>query len=377
MIKIDIRSFKINFFLYVAFFALGLNKISFYLPIFTIWIFFTANKLLNGGISKNFALLSSLFLITIVPIFSFGFNRLKLDNPYLNFSAIMFSLIVVGYIFQVQNRQRQIKLLICFIFGMGFEALIITIYSFFTDPIIYGYGLLIDPFTKIEINSPSVSNSLAIFSTVLLFFLFKGSNKKIKLVVLVLFLTCLVSGVFLGGRTFFIIIFLSLLLLISYDLTLFQFLKLLSFFMIFTICLLYLFNNSDFFSLYVEFSLTRFEKGLESTRSRHYAHGMEQLLYYPFGGFEVDTSIEKTYWFHNVFLDNARLAGWIPSISLFFAILFIFISSFKYKRLKSLSFFIFFITFLILQQDVVIEGNYRSLIIVYLSGVLLVSRNKK
>ncbi|EEY3975711.1 hypothetical protein DFY15_23530, partial [Escherichia coli] len=80
-----------------------------------------------------------------------------------------------------------------------------------------------------------------------------------------------------------------------------------------------------------QFIAERFSSGLESNRFKHYLYALNQMPYYPFGGFEVDSKIENTLWLHNLIFDSARVAGWIPV----FVIIFYTVISFLLYKTKN------------------------------------------
>jgi hypothetical protein len=109
-------------------------------------------------------------------------------------------------------------------------------------------------------------------------------------------------------------------------------------------------------------------------------YGLSEFWFHPFGGMTnrlADSSYQGT-WFHNVFMDNARLGGIIPVFALVFATVYILSSIFKKVKISHYMFyFVSFITaFLLMQQDVVVEGSPHLLIIMYLTGLLMLSKSK-
>lgn len=141
---------------------------------------------------------------------------------------------------------------------------------------------------------------------------------------------------------------------------------------------LFLFLMPDWMVKYYDFALGRMGEGFESNRFKHWSHGIEIFMYYPFGGFTVDKSIEITNWYHNILLDTARVAGLIPVfcyIVFTIASLFMFYNS-KKTTYKYFGFIMFVISFLIMQQDVVFEGEYRMLIVLFLSAVIISTKDR-
>jgi hypothetical protein len=124
--------------------------------------------------------------------------------------------------------------------------------------------------------------------------------------------------------------------------------------------------------------ITRFnESGLSSSRFDLYILGLNSLLISPLGGFSPKL-IYDTNWFHNIWLDIARLGGWFSLGLLLISFLYL-IKAFCYKRKhKKFGFAVWlcFIAQLIMLQDVVLEGNYRIFIVFYLSSITILCRQK-
>ena len=115
-------------------------------------------------------------ILSLVPVYLLGVDRLTLDEPLLRGFILIGSLLLMGFSFQYQQQHVQYKMLLWMLFGKGIWALTITMYSYVQDPIIYGYGLLLDPFYSIEINSPAVNNALALFYVTLLYLVHNIKN---------------------------------------------------------------------------------------------------------------------------------------------------------------------------------------------------------
>lgn len=361
--------------LYPAFFALGLNRYEIYLAIFGLYVFFIAYRLTNERLTFSYLILSGLILITTIPLYTIGHDRINLESPYRSMLAMIFSTVIAGLSFQRQSKPIQYNLIISYIIGIGISSIIISGYSVYTNPLVYGYGVLYNPFTDKEINSPGVSNNLAIFSSLLIYLLFKKNHTLYKILIFSALIFSVLMAVSLGGRTYFLIFFLTLIVVSSpiaskfkiKSLAIILFILILIF-LIFT----WIINNVEQFEGYYLFMTQRFENGLESKRYEHYLDGINKLLHYPFGGFYTDQSIESTKYFHNVFIDNARLAGWLPTFTLILMISFIATSFTGLKDIHSnFGSFIFIVCLLIMQQDVIIEGNSQPLVLMYYSGILI------
>ena len=369
--------FKDHYLLYLSFLFLGFNKVYLYLPLLALFYFLKLPIILNIRINKKFTILLFLMLLSVLPLMTVGLNNLTIENPIIVLSVLFISIVLAGFALQYQNQHVKYIAIMLYILGVGVESLIIAGYSFLTDPILYGYGKVLNPFSGDEMNSPGTSNNLAILAILLLYLIFFLDNYLIKLFAIALVAITFAGAIFLGGRTFFVIVFIGIFLLAFSNLKIKNIAKILFYIMLATVVLILVITQIEELQLYLEFTLNRFDNGLESNRFGHYAHGLSQILYYPFGGFTVDKSFEDTSWFHNVFLDNARIAGWLPVLALILGMGFIGLTIFKYKdEYYRFGFVVFVITFLIMQQDVVIEGNIRTLVLMYFSGILLLSSKR-
>lgn len=298
------------------------------------------------------------------------------EEPLKLLIVFLFVLLISGFLIQNQPKETQVKMLFYYIIGFGFQAFIIAGYSYLFNDGSYGYGNIYNPFTQQEINSPVTSNNLSVLASLLVFYLFNNSNIAKKAFITLLLFIVLGLGVFLGGRTFFIILLFAFLYSAIRPLTVNK-LVLIS---LLTISSLLISTYiSDFIN--IDFVLKRFEKGLESKRFLHYQHGLSEFFKHPLGGYTIDQSIENTRWFHNIFLDMGRLGGWIPVA--FFSLSLIYVALKSCKKVLfadthyNFAILMLLVSFLILQQDTSIEGDYRSYITLVLSSIILLSNPHK
>jgi hypothetical protein len=379
MIKSNILGLRLkenNFFLYLAFFALGFGRLEFYFPLFALYFFLKGSQILAMPIRSSYLILTGLMLIATAPLYIFGADRMTNDDPVKSLMPLLFSLTVAGFLLQNKTQDIQFRLIATYIFGLGSDALVMVGYSYWVDSARYGYGLLLNPFNGKESNSPGTSNTLSIMAALLIYYLFQKQTLVKRLAVIVLMIITLVAAFFLGGRTFFIILAISFLIMLFFGIKQSQIPKFFLYGAVFIVFGLTLISSIDFMHEKLEITLQRLSFGLESNRFLHYSHGMNIFLDYPFGGFSVDAGIENTEWFHNIFLDNARIGGWFPVLSLIFAMLYIG-STLIFKKSQYLLFgyLLVIISFLIMQQDVILEGNFRVFIVMFFSGILLHANN--
>lgn len=365
-----ISDIKITF-LYILFLLLGFNKFILYVPVAVAYLLLINN---NWNINKSFLIYSTLNIVAIIFLFLIGFDRMTLEDPIKLFIVFMFILLLSGFLLQNQSKRVQINLLSFYILGLGIETIIIAGYSYlFNHNGIYGYGNIYDPFSQKETNSPITSNNLSILASLLLFYLFNFSKQFLsKILIIFSLLVTITLAIFLGGRTFFIILFLALIYSSLRPITFNKIVIIILLLLIFTIGL-NLFNEL----VSVDFILERFEKVHESKRLLHYQHGIKEFFTHPFGGYTIDQSIENTRWFHNIFLDMGRIAGWIPVSLYLLSLIYILLKSSKKiifaDNYYNFAILMLLVSFLILQQDISIEGDYRSYIILFLSSICLLS----
>lgn len=374
MLKSNILSLRLNenYVLYLAFFALGFGKFAFYVPLFALYFFLKGSQILAMPVRSSYLILTGLMLIATLPLYTLGADRMTIDNPFRSLMPLLFFLVVAGFVLQTKSQEVQFRLITLYILGFGFDALVLVGYSYWVDPVGYGYGLLLNPFNGEEINSPGPSNILSILAALLIYFLFQKQRLVKRLAVVSLMALVLMAAFFLGGRTFFVILAVSFLVMLFLGIKVSQIPKLVLYTSLLIILAFIFVSSMEFLSDKLEFTLQRLSGGLESNRFLHYAHGMNVFFDYPLGGFGIDTTIENTKWFHNVFLDNARIGGWFPVLALIIAVLYI-AATLLVKRSQYFVFgyLLFVVSFLIMQQDVVLEGNFRVLIVMFFAGILL------
>jgi hypothetical protein len=368
--------FKEYYLLYISFFLLGFGNSAFYLPFFAVYYFCKLPNILNIKIGGGFLVLLFLMLLSVFPLFTVGLANLTPENPEQIFIGILFSIIFAGFAIQYQSKEVKYFLILFYIFGMGLNASIIVVYSFIVDPLVYGYGRLLIPYTDLEINSPGISNTLSIPAAVLLYLIFSQKKMYAQVFLFMMLVMTISFALFTGGRTFFVIVLVALSYLFLMNVKVKFIINLLLYGVVFVFITSLVYGEYDEFKKYVDFTMLRFDDGLASNRFSHYAYGIGEIIYYPIGGFSVDQTIEKTYWFHNIILDNARIAGWFPAAALVSVFIMILMSAFQARE----PYFKFFylvaiVSIIVMMQEVVIEGNYKLLILMYLSGIALVSNN--
>ncbi|MEX2488548.1 MAG: hypothetical protein WD356_03385 [Pseudomonadales bacterium] len=365
--------FNENWILYLAFFALGFGKFIFYVPLFALYFFLKGAQTFSMPIRSSYLVLLCLMLFATLPLYTFGGARMTIDAPLKSLVPLLFILVVAGFVLQAKTQDLQFKLIVLYVLGFGFDALVLVGYSYWVDASRYGYNLLLNPLNGEEVNSPGASNTLSLMAAMLVFFLFQRLVLIKKLAVLLLLFVLLIAAFFLGGRSFFVILAASFLIVLMLDVKLVQLPKVFFYSAAILLFGLVFIFNLDFLSDKLAFTLLRLSHGLESeARFELYADGMSVFFDYPFGGFSVDTNLVSTKWFHNIFLDNARIGGWFPVLSLILAMMYIASAYFRKRNTYFVfAFLLFIVSVLIMQQDVVLEGNFRILMVMYFVGILL------
>ena len=196
--------------LLLSFFFSGFSLYSVFIPLLILSLFLSGYKnksLYLGSVATSFNIL--FIVLFVLCVFFIGFSKLYLDSP-IKYAMYIIFMIVCLTLLLVNNIENAKGMLLFFILGIFMRAEFVVIYSFLEPSGVYGYGKLLDPFSHEEINSPGISNSLAIvFMYLVVAFKANTFNKRIFLTLLYPLL--LLSSIFLGGRTFFIIAIISLL----------------------------------------------------------------------------------------------------------------------------------------------------------------------
>lgn len=381
----------------VYFFILGIGVYQLYIPIFAACFVLFIQKIAKDAINKRankykiIIIMTSIAFITCV--FILGEN-LTHDNPINLFILIMFHIISILLLMQDRKTDESIKILTSFTLGLFSGQIIITLYSFFIDPITYGYGLLLSPFNGKELNSADVANILGLCTIVFIYFIGSQINNKDKMLFILAILLSLFAGIFLGGRSYFFIIGLTLIVYGCNKLwrrTVLNKINVTAGLLSLSIAATMLYESNDYFKDSLELVLYRFnlieemsgiranphyETGIQSGRLDLYIHGLSLITSHPFGGF-TPTEIMDTNWYHNIVLDVARTSGWIP---LFFLIpQFIILLPLALKSHHKDSLLIVWLptaTLLIMMQSIPIEGDYR-IYILYIMGLFILAQKEK
>lgn len=362
---------------FITMFFLGINIFFIYFPIVILyWLLYVRSTRVGLSVFLFYGMVT----LSILTLFLIGHDRMTLDNSWQVFIAFNITLITSTLILEITNLEGKVKVLVIYILGVGVVPLISVSYSFLFNDGSYGRGLIYNPITNNTTNSPLASNNLSLLASVFIYWLFKQEQLVYKLLCILCVGVISFLGAFLGGRTYFIIIGFAFvfLFLLGKERKKLQTSLVLGFVVVFFIFVFW--EQAVFLQEKLAILNERFKAGMATgdVRFELIADGFKQLLTHPLGGYEVNSSISSVRWFHNIFIDMGRLAGWIPVILLILSIIYVLLKSIKKVFIGNKSYKIplmfFLLSFLLLQQDIAIEGDYRVLIVMVLSGVILIGR---
>lgn len=329
-------------------------------------LFFDKNSF-NSAISNryyvlNFILITAFLFLT----FFWGEKYMTISDPFVRFYKsiffILFSFLCIPLVEEFKNR----KLLIyCFLFGIFIYSVIVVSYSYMINPVKYGYKFLYSPFLSRGVSSTVYSNNLAVLFCFGLILLVVERHILLKIFSIVIISTSLLSVFFTLGRSFIIIgcVFLTIFLLSLIDSVKKIFLFLMAIlFIVSAGYLMYVYALPDtLLDKFDRLMINRFSVLFsdKDPRTRLWKEGFELLFKYPMGGY-TPMSVPQ-YWYHNIWLDTARVAGLIPvGIFLFFNLIivhlyFVFWACAEKKALVLLS----LVCLMVLGQDLVLESAGR------------------
>ncbi len=321
--------------------------------------------------------LSVWIYLVLVLIYIFGFllntSYLTLDDPVLSICKYALQLLIVFFMFTLRPDGDLIIFSKAFSISLIFKCFIIISFSYYlseTTNDYYGYGRLFNPIQGIDVVSPKVALALCVALSLYTLIL----NDRFLINILLVSISFFMFN-FIQSRTSIVISSFLLVYLIFKSYRTISFNRKITFLMFLSIIILLLmlyygYIQSD--QLNDSVSDNRLmESGLQSKRYLHWADGVQKLIYNPFGGFSIDERIEYIHHFHNLFIDSARIYGWVA----FLLVLYLIVSGFYFimKKKRLFSDFInyvisYFVVVLIMMQDVIIEGNFQ----VFISWVLIV-----
>ncbi|WP_439839354.1 O-antigen ligase family protein [Aeromonas caviae] len=302
------------------------------------------------------------FNIFVVIVFGFGADNFV---PGLSWKTIfIISFFSFFVIFLQSSDVRNDVILSSYALGVLCKVMIVVGYSIYLNPITYGYGLLYDPYLDQEVNSPIFANLLCLIIPIFIYNC-KTQGKYFWYGLLLI----IAAGFFLNSRTFFLCLITSAILFLFFDnekkikYFIFLFLFVCIFFVVSII-----FDDSYIYEkishLFVRFN----EIGFRTSRFDLWESAIDKLINSPLGWYGVDQSVEKTNWYHNLWLDVARVSGVFGLCSLIIINVLFLVFSVRFDLYLIIS---LIVTFLVCMQDVIIEANIQPLLFYYLTSLLM------
>lgn len=361
-------------FLGILFAFIGFGQFKLYAPALILFISIYWRDYVKFNISVSGFLFLTTNILFITFLFLIGSSNMTIPDPLMAFIRL-FILTFFLIIFSYQEGSNKDILIGSYTLGLFINSIIIVAYSYYQNPLIYGYGKLLDPFSMQEVNSPGYSNNLAIVSIVFIYIFHITQNKLLQIFSIFILIISTWGGLFLGGRTFFFAIGLFLILFFIINFSNKNLLEIFITIVLISLTILYFYDTLNHLSQGI---LHRFsEAGASSNRFKHWADALPKIIDYPMGGFRVNQMIEHTKWLHNLWLDTARAGGWLPLLALLYATMFTPYLTFKLFRKhkhSKLLLMMLYIALMILAQDVVIEGNWKILFFYFIVVSTLLSQ---
>lgn len=353
--KIKISSIE-GYLSFIIFFLVGFYKFD-YAIVFSILLLILLSRKLNNNVifyNSNIPYLIVLY-IGIFLFYIISFIHGMYDN-YNNMGEILAVVIFVflGYLFiNLLEINKKHLVLAGLLFGLGSYSSYCLWYTYFELGQVSAYSKVWNPFLADYENSPTHAINIALLSVWCINSIFKRKFiEKLFFIPLVIFL--ILAGLYSGSRVFLLIVLFSIVFnIVESKKIIFPILLIIVFITIFPFL-----DFSDF---------TTFDRlssdGLKSQRFELYYLGLENLFYYPFGGYQVDKSTFGTVWLHNIFLDVSRMAGLIPLILFLIFYIGVIKRILKYKKnIDKNLILIFLSSFILMQQDVIFTGNFMLFI---------------
>lgn len=367
------KTFSDRYILFIAFFMLGFGNSLLYVPLFGLYYLVNRPSLRTINIQKDYVIFSVLIILFVFFLFAIGANRMTMEMHWRTFFVILFSLVAAGFALHYQSYNTKLWVLGFYILGIYFYCLSIVIYSFMVEPLTSGYGRLLSPFSGKELNSPAITNLLSICFAFFYYIMLYRKSRALQLFSMIAVLLSIMAGIFLGGRAFFIIVALTIVFFMVAKFNIQSMFRtgMLSGLLILAVWID--FHTCKPLLRHYKLLQNRFLEGFTTMGDRFvlYKQGLEKLPQYPFGGFHIESHT----WIHNLWLDTARVAGWLPLCFFFLAMLYMLKPFMSIRKAPDFAFllFIFLATLLIMAQDVVFEGEHRVFMVFYFSAVVMLT----
>lgn len=367
-------------FLCCAFFFLGMHLVYYAAFLFLL----AADKIINIStvaryhIKDLFALLLSIAFLCVVYIN--GYPNMHIDKSYLPLVLLTLTTLIF-FICYSKGAELSFRILQSYTMGMFVKSLLTVLYSLWHGGESYGYGMLLDPLSGQIVNSPAYVALLSISFAFFYSSIFSGCSLSTKKINIAVCAFSFLLAIYLGGRSFFVVVLFTIML----NFILFKSSRRPSFVLflaIMAVMFIIAISISPVLQDKINFILLRFtNSGLESPRFLLWQDAINKLPEYPFGGFSVDTMIEYTYWYHNLWFDTARLGGWLGLCLLVLLNIYFLTYGLVIRKNNIYSkhmLIVHLLSLAVMSQEVILEGVLEVFGIYLLSGLMLVrfSREK-
>lgn len=350
------------------FFLFGFNKVVLYGPVFIALGLYILIDIRQRNLKIEWCSIILSFLFFAYLIMNYLSPNIKVIGP----NKLLVKMLLINFLCLYVNSVKKYSIdklnyLMAFVGGTTTLMVLYIFYNIFIKT--GGRSLIYNPFSsKIE-NSPYISNLIALSSSFYLPFLFIWKDKSKKVLTGSLIVLFTYFAVILKTRVYIILITFSLLtLLISFIVKRKVKASIIIFYLFcVTLFSFLLFNTNNGIELIKRFQSSSF------VRFYLILDGLEKFIKNPLGGFSPSKDILDTPWFHNLFLDTARLSG-LPGLLIIFLIIFYVLfnsSRVNLNNSKRLIFWSWVLSITLMFQDVVLEGISALFVVFMMSSFFL------
>lgn len=368
--KFNIQNIE-NILVFLCFFCMGFYQFTYCIAIFFLLLimFYIQRKLtLNTEYLRFFFLIfSGLIFLYLFSYFNGIYDNFENKGEVLAvfiFSIISFIVIAFG------KNSTYIYSLVGCVFGLGIYSLYSLWYTKNELGFPTAYANVWNPFMEVYQNSPPHAINMALMVSVILILITNVKNLFVKSLFILFLLFSVYYGLYSGSRIFIIISILSLIFLILKKNELKYYISLGGIIILFSFYFMNLLDSEE---------LTAFSRltseGLESRRFDLYGLGINNLFYYPFGGYQIDKSTYGTVWNHNFFLDVSRMAGFIPLLYFIAAIFYLMKKIYNnFGALNKDVLIILSCSLILMMQDVIFTGHFMLFIVFLICSLIIVQK---
>jgi len=364
--------------IFVLFFSLGYNKKFAYVPALVLFLSFAIQKMVEKGRVFYSDSRRSLYVgfgyILLITVCHFS-PYTTILSPTKNVLKINSVICLTLFIQTYWSKEVVRRVVSFFLAGIIFDLIIYVLYNMLFKE--GAYAMIHDPYSdKIE-NSPRLANQLALCCSFLLPYLFsKATSRWIwsgSFIILVLFSY---FGFYLKARSFIALVTLSLIILP------FCFKKIINFKRVLIGELIVIVSFLFFlFSTEIGDNILSRIGNVGFKRLELFKDAFGKLFFYPFGGYSPSGEFSNSHWYHNYFLDIARLCGYGGLLLAIVLFLYSLVNLIKmYSKIstrdESMFIYIFILAFTLMQQDVIIEGNPILLLTFIMCSLFLIDKTK-